>query len=60
MHQEGVGPVAGVQAARKVCERYGADGDGCTAVTAEVNGARGSGNDRPVSSDAFAPRPNRA
>ncbi|MFB6946329.1 hypothetical protein ACFWGL_36790 [Streptomyces sp. NPDC060286] len=50
MHQEGVGPVAG----------YGADGDGCTAVTAEVNGARGSGNDRPVSSDAFAPRPNRA
>ncbi|MFB6716805.1 MULTISPECIES: hypothetical protein [unclassified Streptomyces] len=52
--------MAGVQAARKVCERYGADGDGCTAVTAEVNGARGSGNDRPVSSDAFAPRPNRA
>ncbi|MFE7356964.1 hypothetical protein ACFU8Q_28350 [Streptomyces sp. NPDC057543] len=52
--------MAGVQAASKVCERYGADGDGCTAVTAAVNGAQDSGNDRPASSDAFVPRLNRA
>ncbi|WP_406385333.1 hypothetical protein [Streptomyces sp. NBC_01618] len=51
--------MTGVQAVRKVCERYGVDGDGRTAVTAVVGGARGSGNDRPASSDAFAPRPNR-
>lgn len=54
-----MGPVAGVQAARKVCERYGADG-GWTAVTAPVNGARDCGNVRPASSDAFAPHLNRA